>query len=247
MNLDNANNKDGGFVKIWASLKDWEWVDDLEMVGFFVRLILDANWKDKEWRGHVIKRGQIAFGRRAFAEKFGLSEKRIRTILKRLEMGQQIELTRANKFSILTIVNYDKFQSKFNEGASKGPAKRPTKGQQGATTTEGEEGEEGKNIPRKGVLKKILTRPDDVDQQVWDDFLDLRKRRKAPLTQTALTRIQNESLRAGITTQQALEICCARGWQGFNADWVKGKIQQTQTQTRFEKQIQDAQDWINKN
>jgi hypothetical protein len=57
---------------------------------------------------------------------------------------------------------------------------------------------------------------------VWDDFQTLRRAKKAPLTSSALNRIDKEAGKAGILLEAALIECCARGWTGFKADWMKG-------------------------
>ena len=66
--------------------------------------------------------------------------------------------------------------------------------------------------------------PSDVSQQVWQDFLTLRKAKRAPMTQRALDGLIAESKKAGWTLEQALEECCLRGWQAFKADWVAKKL-----------------------
>ena len=74
--------------------------------------------------------------------------------------------------------------------------------------------------------KKINTkpqRPDDVSELVWDDWLRHRKNLKAIVTDTVIKKIRNESSKAGLTFESALELMCARGWRGFDADWVKSK------------------------
>lgn len=65
-----------------------------------------------------------------------------------------------------------------------------------------------------------IPKPDDVDQVVWDDFDRLRKQHKAPLTHTALDGIRKEASKAGVSLNDALKECCARGWRGFKAEWV---------------------------
>lgn len=62
-------------------------------------------------------------------------------------------------------------------------------------------------------------KPPDVSATVWQDFLALRKSKRAPLTGTALALIEAEAAKAGIGLEQALGYCCAVGWQGFNAGW----------------------------
>jgi hypothetical protein len=83
--------------------------------------------------------------------------------------------------------------------------------------------------------KKIKTeaiRPLNVSQSVWDDFIVIRNKVKKPFTETALKIIQRESQKAGLTLEQALETCCARGWQGFEASWVQKENGLTKTGQR---------------
>ena len=68
---------------------------------------------------------------------------------------------------------------------------------------------------------RSLKRPEDVNEQVWTDWLALRKVKKAPVTATALTRLRSEATKAGLTLQDALTQCVANGWQGFDSDWIK--------------------------
>lgn len=71
-----------------------------------------------------------------------------------------------------------------------------------------------------------LSKPDEVDDQVWDDFLQIRKAKRSPLTATALAGIEREAAKAGIGLQQALEVCCESGWVGFKADWYANRTAQ---------------------
>lgn len=71
--------------------------------------------------------------------------------------------------------------------------------------------------------KAQALRPDDVSQAVWDDFIAIRTKVKKPFTETALKIMKREAAKAGYTLEQALETCCARGWQGFEAKWVQAK------------------------
>jgi hypothetical protein len=65
-----------------------------------------------------------------------------------------------------------------------------------------------------------VSRPDGVTELVWSDFLAIRRAKKAPLTATALSGIEREAQKAGMTLGSALSICCERGWQAFRSDWI---------------------------
>lgn len=58
-----------------------------------------------------------------------------------------------------------------------------------------------------------------VDEQVADDWLKLRRRKRADLTRTALDGLVREANKAGISPAKAVRICAERGWQSFRADW----------------------------
>lgn len=75
---------------------------------------------------------------------------------------------------------------------------------------------------KKPKVKRVtVEKPNDVSEQTWGDFKTLRTAKRAPITATALTRIRREAGKAGITLEDALSLCCTRGWQGFEADWIK--------------------------
>lgn len=74
-----------------------------------------------------------------------------------------------------------------------------------------------------------------VDEQVANDFLAIRKAKKAPLTLTALKGIEREAAKAGYSIAQALATCAVRGWAGFNAEWVKDRPVNQTFQTKGER------------
>ena len=71
--------------------------------------------------------------------------------------------------------------------------------------------------------KNTVATPNGVADSVWQDWLILRKTKRAAVTKSALDGIAREAGKAGISLQEALETCCMRGWTGFKADWLKDK------------------------
>jgi len=80
-------------------------------------------------------------------------------------------------------------------------------------------------ITRNQEQKKATTvaAPEGVSSVTWESFLILRKAKKAPVTPAAMDQIAKQAEKAGFTLEQALSMCCARGWAGFNAEWVANK------------------------
>ena len=99
-----------GFIKIHRKLLEWEWHDDPYLVALWVYLLLEVNWEDKRWHGKVIKRGQMLCSLTSLAEKTGLSIQQTRTRLERLEHTGEINRQSTNKWTLITICNFDKYQ-----------------------------------------------------------------------------------------------------------------------------------------
>lgn len=87
-----------------------------------------------------------------------------------------------------------------------------------------EKSREDKNSPslRSGEKRASApARPDDVDAQVWADWLQLRNRKRAPVTATVLDTARQESAKAGLPLNDFLRVWCARGSQGLEAAWLR--------------------------
>lgn len=141
-----------GYIKIWRKMLDWEWGDDYAMLGFFVLMIMKANWEEKKWRGFTIKRGQFISsieGLRFGKEKKRLSVKRTRNYLERLKTTGELASESTNRFTLYSIVNYEKYQDREDDKtAIKRASEGQTKGKQRATTKELQEVKEVKNTTK---------------------------------------------------------------------------------------------------
>lgn len=89
-------------------------------------------------------------------------------------------------------------------------------------------------------------KPGDVLDAVWTDFLAIRKAKRAPLTATALRAIESEAAKAGMSLNAALVECCARGWQGFRADWIGTKPLASPVVSLAERRGQEKRDFWEK-
>ena len=114
-----------GWVKIHRKFQEWEWYDKSEMVHLFLHLLLSANVSDRQWHGMVIKRGQLVTSYESLRERTGLSVRTLRTCLEKLEQTGEITRKATNKFSLLTVCNYESYQDENFESD-----KQPTSKQQ---------------------------------------------------------------------------------------------------------------------
>jgi hypothetical protein len=68
---------------------------------------------------------------------------------------------------------------------------------------------------------KAIACPPDVDPQVWADWVQLRKTKRATVTQTVVDGARKEADKAGMSLTDFLAIWCRRGSQGLEASWLK--------------------------
>jgi hypothetical protein len=64
-------------------------------------------------------------------------------------------------------------------------------------------------------------RPSDVDEQVWKDWVALRRRKRADVSLTTLEGAREQAQLAGMSLEAFLRVWCRRGSQGLEADWLK--------------------------
>lgn len=133
-----------GYVKVWRKIQDGGILRNHRYCAFFLWVLTKATHRQINiivgCQPITLEPGQFIFGRRVAAEELGMSEREIRTCLEIAKKAEFLTIKTTNKFSIITVVNWDTYQG---EEAGKRPAKRPTSDQQ-ATTNKNDKNE--KNI-----------------------------------------------------------------------------------------------------
>lgn len=117
-----------------------------------------------------------------------------------------------------------KYHNRLEAASRAGKASAERRSNARSTTVQPNNKQETINIKQETKINtrdKPLSCPDGVTPDVWDGFLKVRKAKKAPVTATAIAGIDREARKAGWSLNAALTECCARGWAGFKADWVK--------------------------
>jgi len=161
--------------------------------------------------------------RRKVAVKLGLDSRELEEVARRLSEVGLIDA------QTLQPAAWDKRQFKSDDSTDRVRAYRERM-KRYTDVTETERNDQGNvsetvqetetETDKNKARRRALTRPDTVSEAVWQDFLAIRKAKRAPLTDTAIEGIAREADKAGLTLAEALAICCQRGWQGFNAGWV---------------------------
>jgi hypothetical protein len=174
-----------GWVKIHRELLQWEWFGKPEMVQLFLYLLLKANCEEKQWQGITIMRGQLITTNSAIRKDLQLSEQQIRTIIKRLISTGEITYKSTNKYVIITICNYDRYQCR-NFGINEQDNEQFNNQTTSKQRANNEQTKEYNNIKEKNISKDILKKKSRITalslsfEQRKDIFIE----QVAPYTET---------------------------------------------------------------
>ena len=104
-----------GWIKLQRDIMSHWIAQDNEYLAVWIRMLSEANYEaqTKMFNGQVITvgRGQFIFGLDSYAEKTKVSVMRLRRLVDLLEKHQMINRVKTSKYSLISIVNYDKYQA----------------------------------------------------------------------------------------------------------------------------------------
>jgi len=86
-----------------------------------------------------------------------------------------------------------------------------------------------------GKSQMLNDNPFGLNEQSIDDYLKLRKAKRAPVTARVWANVNaalTKCAAAGIQAEKAIELAVLNGWQGFEADWIIGRLTGKQAGSR---------------
>lgn len=189
---------------------DWEWYDDVPTKVLWLHLLLTANYEDKDWRGITIPKGSRFTSVGKLALETGLTDKQIRTALKKLESTNNIIVQGRTNGTLVTLVNWELYQSQEKPKGKQKASKGQTEGEQRATTKE----------IKKERNKEIYSDLPLELQNALAEFENMRKQIKKPVTSdNTRKRILSDLKKlADVNSPQAIAIVnqsTDRCWQGL--------------------------------
>lgn len=152
-----------GYIKFYRKFTKWEWYQDTNTKVLFIHLLLLSNFQKKNWKGIIIDKGQLVVGRKKLADELNLSEQQIRTSLTKLKSTNNITIKSTNKYSLITIINWEKYQDLIKNQPAKQPTNEQTNNQQITTTK--------KDKNNKEIKKYILSGKPDSTHLIFSEII----------------------------------------------------------------------------
>ena len=213
------------YIKLMRKMQKWEWYKDSVTKSLFLHLLLKANWKDGEWQGIKVKRGQLVTGRKALAFETGIKESTIERHLKRLQKSGEVGQQTNNKFRVITVCKYNDYQAVECEVEQQIEQQLTQQLTQQVDTIE--EVKEVKKTTNSKKFNPLDSKPDSIDEKDWQDLITHRKAVKATSSERAYQAIINQieiAVRNGFSPKECIDEICNRSWRGFKAEWLHRNV-----------------------
>ena len=177
-----------GWLKLYRSILDSAVFQDAEVLKVWIWLLCNVAFEqhDTICYGKVIhlKPGQIATGRKKIAQCTDLNETKVYRALTALKSLGNIEIKATNKYSIITVVNWDKYQ---DENGKRTANEQQTNSK---TTTEEQQDNSKRTQHKNGknVKKEKNIYICSFFQFVWDEYP--KKLGKNKVTKAAMEQME---------------------------------------------------------
>jgi hypothetical protein len=119
-----------GWIKISRALKKWQWFQHAETLQLLIYLLLSAEFAPRKYFNIQLVPGQLVVSRKQLVHDLRSTDQRVRTMLKRLEDSGEITLKSTsevtNKKTLVTLVNWAKYQGNNDDATSEITNHQPT-------------------------------------------------------------------------------------------------------------------------
>lgn len=157
---------EGNYIKLNRKILEWGWYTDTNTFKLFLHLLLSANYKDGEFLGIQIKRGQALKSISKLSFETGLTVQNVRTAINHLKATREITCHPTKYGQLITVEKYALYQSNEyvpNTQPNTQPNRELTSNQQGANNIlRRKESKEGKKERVLRESKDSLSQSDQI-------------------------------------------------------------------------------------
>lgn len=185
-------------------------------------LLFSANHKEcKVVLGNEIinlNAGEFVTSQLKLMELFKWSKSKLRGFLLLLEKEDMISVKSDKKKTTISIVNYSSYQSLET-------IRRPQEDHKETISRLQKDTDKNvKNVKKENIefnFKKSLIDLG-VENSIVEDWMKVRRNKKATNTETSFVRIKNQIEKSGFSANQCITLAVQKDWKGFEASWIAG-------------------------
>lgn len=107
-----------GYIKLHRKLLEWCWYDDDTVFRLFIHILLKANYRTVKWHDITIERGQLITSTVKLSEQLHRSRNTIKSALDKLVESGTITVATTNRYTLITIIGFEKYQSDDDKKAN---------------------------------------------------------------------------------------------------------------------------------
>ena len=115
-----------GYIKLHRRILDWEWYKDSNTKNIFIHLLLNACYDDCRFMGQSVSKGEYITSLSRISRDLNIPVRQVRTSIKRLVQTGEIDTQTTNKYTKVTICNYESYQVEERKTRAKKTSKRQT-------------------------------------------------------------------------------------------------------------------------
>ena len=113
-----------GYIKLHRRILDWEWYKDSNTKNIFIHLLLNACYDDCRFMGQSVSKGEYITSLSRISRDLNIPVRQVRTSIKRLVQTGEIDTQTTNKYTKVTICNYESYQVEERKTRTKKTSKR---------------------------------------------------------------------------------------------------------------------------
>jgi len=230
-----------GWIRIHRSITDhWIWgYEKFTKAQAWIDLLVNANHSENKImiKGELIKvdRGQQIRSQTTLSKAWKWDRKTVSKFLKMLEKDGMITVNSTHLTTCITICNYNDFQNNSQNNGQRN-TQHDTHAIPSATDTNKNDKKE-KNDNNKDIdFSKWPYLP---DENIFQEWLDMRKRLKAPVTQVVANTFGKQlhlAVKRGFSVNDCISDCITGNWKGFKSEWMKDETNRSNnTKSKAEK------------
>lgn len=211
------------WIKIHRDLnKHWIW-NNPEYLKWWLDILIEVNFEPQKIlinnKIYECNRGEKLYSLDTWAKRWNTNKSKVRRFLDLLQKENMITLKSETQTTRISVCKYDSYQDLRNESETQVKRKRNASETQVTPIKERKELKKEKNINNNIFSFKNSLISLGAEEQLINDWLAVRKNKKATNTETAFNLFKSEVEKSKADVNEVLKLCIEKSWSGFKSEW----------------------------